>query len=59
MTNHDLGDNFVRERTGSATMINLDSKWDHDFTNDQAAINGKLKKKVKIDKKKGKSKQKD
>lgn len=56
MTNHDQGDNFVRERTGSATMINLDGKWEHDFTDDQAAINGKLKKKVKIDKKKGASK---
>ncbi len=53
MTNHDPGDNFVRERTGSATMINLDDKWEHDFKDDQAAINGKLKKKAKINKNKG------
>ncbi len=51
MSNYDQGDNFVRERTGSATMINLDGKWEHDFTDGQATLNGKLKKKAKIDKK--------
>lgn len=28
------GDAFVREKTGSATMINLDGKWEHDFYDD-------------------------
>lgn len=28
------GDAFVREKTGSATMINLDGQWEHDFTDD-------------------------
>ncbi|OAT81343.1 hypothetical protein [Desulfotomaculum copahuensis] len=28
------GDSFVREKTGSATMINLDGRWEHDFTDD-------------------------
>lgn len=56
MTNYDQGDNFVRERTGSATMINQDGKWEHDFTDDQAALNGKLKKKSKIDKKSSETK---
>ncbi|WP_347491008.1 hypothetical protein [Desulfoscipio sp. XC116] len=26
------GATFVEESTGSATMINLDGQWDHDFT---------------------------
>jgi len=25
------GDNFVNEPTGSATLINLDGQWEHDF----------------------------
>lgn len=26
------GNAFIREATGSATKINLDGKWEHDFT---------------------------
>ncbi|AGL01448.1 hypothetical protein [Desulfoscipio gibsoniae] len=28
----ETGDAFVEEPTGSATMVNLDGQWDHDFT---------------------------
>jgi len=35
VANHDQGDNFVRERTGSATMINLDGKWELVIDNNQ------------------------
>lgn len=31
---HATGDTFIREKTGSATMINLDGQWEHDFTDD-------------------------
>ena len=37
------GDNFVHEKTGSATMINLDGKWKHDFADDNTPA-GKKKK---------------
>jgi len=56
VTNQDQGDNFFRERTGSATMINLDGKGDHNFTDNPAAKNVKLKKKATIDKKNGETK---
>ena len=31
-TDHDfaVGENFVEEQTGSATMVNLDGRWDFD-----------------------------
>lgn len=28
------GDTFIKEKTGSATMINLDGEWEHDFVDD-------------------------
>jgi len=28
------GDAFVREKTGSATMINLDGRWEHNSVDD-------------------------
>lgn len=31
---HAQGDTFIREKTGSATMINLDGQWEHDFVDD-------------------------
>ncbi len=31
-----IGNNFVREKTGSATMINLDGKLEQTFFNDNA-----------------------
>lgn len=34
MTKHDKGDAFIHEKTGSATMINLDGKWEHNFVDD-------------------------
>lgn len=34
MAKHDKGDTFVHEKTGSATMINLDGQWEHNFVDD-------------------------
>jgi len=28
------GDAFIEENTGSATLINLDGQWEHDFVDD-------------------------
>jgi len=47
----DQGDNFISEKTGSATMINVDRKWEHDFTDDQATAAVKNMKSTKADKK--------
>ncbi len=30
----DRGDAFLAESTGSATMVNLDGIWEHDFVDD-------------------------
>lgn len=35
------GNAFVREKTGSATMINLDGKWEHDFVDDETPAGDK------------------
>ncbi|MHB1041237.1 MAG: hypothetical protein ACYC0Q_00125 [Eubacteriales bacterium] len=35
------GNAFVREKTGSATMINLDGKWEHDFVDDDTPAGDK------------------
>lgn len=35
------GDAFLREKTGSATMINLDGQWEHDFVDDSTPAGGK------------------
>ena len=40
------GSNFVREKTGSATMINLDGRWEHDFVD----VNTEDDKKIKLTK---------
>jgi hypothetical protein len=37
------GSSFVREKTGSATMVNLDGEWEHDFVDDNTAA-GKINK---------------
>lgn len=34
MVKHSKGDAFVHEKTGSATMINLDGQWEHNFVDD-------------------------
>jgi hypothetical protein len=28
------GNTFIKEKTGSATKINLDGQWEHDFVDD-------------------------
>ncbi|MBF7083320.1 hypothetical protein IT084_10070 [Desulfallas sp. Bu1-1] len=35
------GDAFVGEPTGSAPLINLDGRWEHDFTNHVEEKTGK------------------
>lgn len=41
MAKHSKGDAFLHEKTGSATMINLDGKWEHDFVDDNTPAGGK------------------
>lgn len=48
MDNFEKGSSFVREKTGSSTMINLDGEWEHDFVDDNTAAG---KKKVKTNEK--------
>ncbi|MDD2553814.1 MAG: hypothetical protein PHP51_04510 [Desulfotomaculaceae bacterium] len=33
---------FVKEKTRSATMINLDGRWEHDFVNNDPVANDKI-----------------
>lgn len=37
------GSSFVREKTGSATMVNLDGEWEHDFVDADTAAGKKNK----------------
>lgn len=37
------GESFVREKTGSATLINLDGRWEHDFVEDDTAVGEKIR----------------
>lgn len=41
MVKHSKGDTFVREKTGSATMINLDGRWEHNFVDDNTPAGDK------------------
>ncbi|MGI5942750.1 MAG: hypothetical protein ACOX86_10970 [Pelotomaculaceae bacterium] len=34
MAKDNKGKAFVREKTGSASLINLDGQWEHDFVDD-------------------------
>jgi hypothetical protein len=45
MDKFEKGGSFVREKTGSATMINLDGEWEHDFVDDDtpAGIKNRVK----------------
>ncbi len=43
MAKFEKGSSFVREKTGSATMVNLDGEWEHDFVDDNTAA-GKINK---------------
>lgn len=43
MAKFEKGNSFVRENTGSATMVNLDGEWEHDFVDDNTAA-GKIHK---------------
>lgn len=43
MAKFDKGSSFVREKTGSATMVNLDGEWEHDFVDDNTAAGIKNK----------------
>lgn len=47
MDNFEKGSSFVREKTGSATKINLDGEWEHDFVDDNTAAGTKNKVKTK------------
>jgi len=31
----DRGDAFIKEHTGSSTLINLDGRWEHNFVDDE------------------------
>ncbi|HHW43682.1 hypothetical protein GFC01_14090 [Desulfofundulus thermobenzoicus] len=44
--NFDRGDAFVFEATGSATMVNLDGQWEHDFTDDTTPPGTRMEKKT-------------
>lgn len=35
MVKHSKGNTFVKEKTGSATMVNLDGQWEHNFADDK------------------------
>ena len=41
MIKRSKGDTFVREKTGSATMINLDGRWEHNFVDDDTPAGDK------------------
>lgn len=41
MIKHSKGDAFMREKTGSATMINLDGQWEHNFVDDDTPAGDK------------------
>lgn len=43
MAKFEKGSSFVREKTGSATMVNLDGEWEHDFVDDNTAAGKKNK----------------
>lgn len=43
MDKHPRGDTFVREKTGSATKINLDGQWERDFVDDETPAGEKNK----------------
>ncbi|MFX4260679.1 hypothetical protein ACOBQJ_00615 [Pelotomaculum propionicicum] len=43
MDKFEKGGSFVREKTGSATMVNLDGEWEHDFVDDNTAAGKKNK----------------
>lgn len=53
MNKDSKGNTFLHEKTGSATMINLDGKWEHDFVDDNTPAGGKpgLKPKTPVKKK--------
>lgn len=50
MDNFEKGSSFVREKTGSATKINLDGEWEHDFVDDNTAAGKSNKVKTKNEK---------
>lgn len=50
MDNFEKGGSFIREKTGSATKINLDGEWEHDFVDDNTAAGTKNKVKTKNEK---------
>jgi len=37
------GNAFVREKTGSAPLINLDGQWEHDFVDDPTPAGEKIR----------------
>lgn len=43
MDKYEKGGSFVREKTGSATMINLDGEWEHDFVDDDTPAGKKTR----------------
>lgn len=53
MAKDNKGNAFVREKTGSASLINLDGQWEHDFVDDPSPAGKKF---PNSGKKKGKEK---
>lgn len=43
MSKSNKGNAFVREKTGSAPLINLDGQWEHDFVDDPAPSFDRMK----------------
>ncbi|WP_066635681.1 hypothetical protein [Desulfolucanica intricata] len=43
---HYKGNAFMKEKTGSATMINLDGRWEHNFIDDQEPQQDIVRKKI-------------
>lgn len=47
MDKFEKGSRFISEKTGSATKINLDGEWEHDFVDDNTTAGKKTRVKPK------------